>query len=119
MQFMKHPRNAWVTPPNAVSCRQRNHCERLHHHEQLYGSGYPRGLKSSELLLEARILAVSDVVEALSTHQPYRLSLGIDVALEEIERNKGRFYDFTVVESCLTLFREKGLTLDYISGKHP
>jgi PAS domain S-box-containing protein/putative nucleotidyltransferase with HDIG domain len=83
----------------------------LQHHERLDGSGYPKGLESGEILLEARILAVADVVEAISTHRPYRPAIGIDLALEEIDNNKGRLYDTDVVNACLRLFREKGLTL--------
>jgi PAS domain S-box-containing protein len=78
------------------------------HHERLDGSGYPRGLKGDEILLEARILAVADVVESMATHRPYRPSLGIVPALEEIEKNGGRLYDPRVAETCLRLFREKG-----------
>ena len=77
------------------------------HHERMNGSGYPRKLKGDEIILEARIMAVSDVVEAMASHRPYRASLGIDAALEEIEKNKGILYDAAVVEACLRLFREK------------
>lgn len=80
----------------------------LQHHERMDGSGYPKGLKGDQILLEARIICVADVVEAISSHRPYRPSLGIDIALEEIERNKGLFYDDKVVNACLRLFREKG-----------
>jgi PAS domain S-box-containing protein/putative nucleotidyltransferase with HDIG domain len=83
----------------------------LQHHERLDGSGYPNGLRSGEILLEARILAVADVVEAISSHRPYRPALGIGPALEEIEKNRGRLYDAESVNACLRLFREKGLTL--------
>jgi len=83
----------------------------LQHHERLDGSGYPRGLKSGEILLEAGILAVADVVEAISSHRPYRPALGIGPALEEIEKNKGRLYDVESANACLRLFREKGHTL--------
>jgi PAS domain S-box-containing protein len=81
------------------------------HHERMDGSGYPRHLKGDEIILEARIMAVSDVVEAMSSHRPYRASLGVEAALEEIERNKGILYDRDVVEACLRLFREKGYNL--------
>jgi PAS domain S-box-containing protein len=84
----------------------------LQHHERLDGSGYPHGLKGEEILLEARILAVADVVEAMATHRPYRPSLGIEAALEEIAKNSGKFYDPRVAAACLTLFREKGYKLD-------
>jgi len=78
------------------------------HHERMNGSGYPRNLKGEEILLEARIIAVSDVVEAMSSHRPYRTGLGIEAALDEIEKNSGILYDDAVAEACLRLFREKG-----------
>ena len=78
------------------------------HHERLDGSGYPRGLKAEDILLEARIVAVADVVEAMSSHRLHRPALGIEVALEEIERGKGTQYDEAVVNACLVLFREQG-----------
>ena len=78
------------------------------HHERMNGSGYPRSLKGDEILLEARIMAVADVVEAMASHRPYRPGLGIEAALEEIEKNRGILYDNTVVDTCLRLFREKG-----------
>lgn len=81
------------------------------HHERLDGSGYPQGLKGDEILLEARILAVADTVEAMSSHRPYRPALGIDRALAEIENNRGTLYDPMVVDACLVLFREKGYAL--------
>jgi putative nucleotidyltransferase with HDIG domain len=79
----------------------------LQHHERMDGSGYPRGLKGEEILIEARIMAVADVVEAMASHRPYRPSLGIDAALKEIENNRGVFYDDNVADACLRLFREK------------
>ena len=82
------------------------------HHERMDGSGYPRALKGNDILLEARILNVADVVEAMASHRPYRPSLGIDAALEEIEKNKGTFYDEAVGDACLRLFREKGFKLE-------
>ncbi len=81
------------------------------HHERMNGSGYPRNLKGDEILMESRILAVADVVEAIASHRPYRPNLGIDVALKEIEKNKGILYDDTVADACLKLFREKGYQL--------
>jgi HD-GYP domain-containing protein (c-di-GMP phosphodiesterase class II) len=81
------------------------------HHELMNGTGYPRNLKGDEILVEARILAVADVVEAMTSHRPYRASLGIEAALEEIEKNKGILYDNTVADACLRLFREKGYQL--------
>lgn len=80
----------------------------LQHHERLDGSGYPQGLKGNNILLEARILGVADVVEAMSSYRPYRPALGIDKALEEISHNKGKLYDSRIVDVCLKLFREKG-----------
>ena len=81
------------------------------HHERMDGSGYPRNLKGDAILIESRIMAVADVVEAMASHRPYRASLGIESALEEIEKNKGSLYDQDVVEICLKLFRKKGYTL--------
>jgi HD-GYP domain-containing protein (c-di-GMP phosphodiesterase class II) len=81
------------------------------HHERMNGSGYPRNLKGNEILLESRILAVADVVEAMASHRPYRPTLGIKAALEEIEKNKGILYDDNVADTCLRLFREKGYQL--------
>jgi hemerythrin-like metal-binding protein len=80
----------------------------LQHHERIDGSGYPNGLKGDEISLEARIIAVADVVESMSSHRPYRPSLGLERALAEIERGRGTIYDAVVVDSCLRLFREKG-----------
>lgn len=80
----------------------------LQHHERLDGSGYPQGLKGKKILLEAKIIGVADVVEAMSSHRPYRPSLGNDKALEEISQNKGTLYDPKVVDACLKLFKEKG-----------
>ncbi|MFH0788145.1 MAG: PAS domain S-box protein [Pseudomonadota bacterium] len=82
------------------------------HHERMDGSGYPQGLLGANILLEARILAVADVVEAIASHRPYRPALGIDAALEEIQKNRGLLYDAEPVDACLTLFREKGYHLD-------
>lgn len=80
----------------------------LQHHERLDGSGYPQGLKGEQILLEAQILAVADVIEAMASHRPYRPSIGIDVALAEIEKNRGTFYNVKIVDACVRLFREKG-----------
>jgi len=82
------------------------------HHERMDGSGYPGNLKGDEILMEARIMAVADVVEAMASHRPYRAALGIDAALKEIEQNKGIQYDKTVAAACLKLFREKGFQLE-------
>jgi PAS domain S-box-containing protein len=84
----------------------------LQHHERMNGSGYPRGLKAEEILIEARILAVADVVEAMASHRPYRPALGLEAALEEIEKNRGSLYDGDAADACLTLFREEGYQLD-------
>jgi HD-GYP domain-containing protein (c-di-GMP phosphodiesterase class II) len=81
------------------------------HHERMNGSGYPRNLKGDEILMEARIMAVADVVVSMASHCPYRPSMGIEVALEEIENNKGILYDNAVADACLKLFREKGYQL--------
>ena len=78
------------------------------HHERIDGSGYPRKLKRDDILIEARILAVADTVEAMATHRPYRPSLGIEKALEEIENQRDILYDEAVADACLVLFREKG-----------
>lgn len=81
------------------------------HHERLDGSGYPRGLGGDDIIPEARILAVADVVEAIASDRPYRPALGADTALSEISTNKGRLYDASVVDACLKVFRE-GYQLD-------
>lgn len=78
----------------------------LQHHEKLDGSGYPHGLKGDDILLEARIICVADVVEAMSSHRPYRQSLGLEKALEEISNGKGKIYDAEVVEACIKLCRD-------------
>jgi PAS domain S-box-containing protein len=83
----------------------------LQHHERLDGSGYPQGLKGDEILLEARIIAVADVVEAMASHRPYRPGLGIDHALAEIERGRGTVYDPVVSDACLRLFRDRGYAI--------
>ena len=80
----------------------------LQHHEKLDGSGYPQGLQGNEILLEARIMTVADVMEAMSSHRPYRPALGNEVALEELTKNRGKFYDPDAVDACVRLFREKG-----------
>jgi PAS domain S-box-containing protein len=84
----------------------------LQHHERMDGSGYPQGLKGEAILLEARILAVADVVESISAHRPYRPGHGIETALKEIEHKAGVLYDRAVAEVCLHLFREKGYKLE-------
>jgi putative nucleotidyltransferase with HDIG domain len=84
----------------------------LQHHERMNGSGYPNKLEGDEIMMEARILAVADVVEAMSSDRPYRPSLGVGKALEEIEQNKGVLYDPRVAETCLTLFNDRGFKFD-------
>ena len=84
----------------------------LQHHERVDGSGYPRGLVGEDTLLEARILAVADVVEAMSSHRPYRPALGVDVALEAIAKHRGTLYDTRVVDACLCVFSEKEFAFD-------
>ncbi|MBU1964739.1 MAG: PAS domain S-box protein [Proteobacteria bacterium] len=79
----------------------------LEHHERMNGSGYPQGLSGDKLLIESRIIAVADVVEAMASYRPYRPELGIDKALDEISKNKGILYDQEVADVCLRLFREK------------
>ncbi|HEY5501970.1 MAG TPA: HD domain-containing phosphohydrolase [Candidatus Anoxymicrobiaceae bacterium] len=80
----------------------------LQHHERLDGSGYPRGLSANEIISEARILAVADVVEAMASHRPYRPAFGIDMALDEILRGRGTIFDPEVCDACIRLFEEKG-----------
>ncbi len=82
------------------------------HHEKMDGSGYPQGLAGEVILLEARILCVADVVEAMASHRPYRPAIGLDKALEEIADNAGRLYDPGAVQACLSLFREKGFSFE-------
>jgi PAS domain S-box-containing protein/putative nucleotidyltransferase with HDIG domain len=84
----------------------------LQHHERLNGSGYPQGLRGEETMLEARILAVADVVEAMASHRPFRPALGIDAALEEITKNKGILYEPEMVDVCKRLFTEKGFAFE-------
>jgi len=84
----------------------------LQHHERMDGSGYPQGLSGENIFLEARVLAVADVVEAMASHRPYRPALGQDKALEEIRQNRGILYDTVVVDACLELFMKKGFKLE-------
>ncbi len=80
----------------------------LQHHERLDGSGYPNGLKGDEILLEAQIIAVADVVESMISHRPYRAGLGVDAALEEIFLHRGNYFNADAVDVCIRLFREQG-----------
>jgi len=84
----------------------------IQHHERLDGSGYPQGLSGDEILLEARILSVADVFETIGSHRPYRPSLGIQKAINELAENSGRLYDSDVVAACLELVNELGYRLD-------
>ncbi|WP_263770374.1 HD domain-containing phosphohydrolase [Propionivibrio soli] len=84
----------------------------LQHHERMNGKGYPYGIDGKDILLEARIIAVADVVEAMISFRPYRPGLGVTSALEEITRFRGERYDADVVDACLTLFREKGFAFE-------
>lgn len=77
------------------------------HHEAIDGSGYPQGLKGNEILLESKIVAVADVVEAMSSHRPYRPAVGIESALATIQNGKGTIYEPSVVDACFKLFREE------------
>jgi HD-GYP domain-containing protein (c-di-GMP phosphodiesterase class II) len=92
------------------------------HHERLDGSGYPNKLKADTICLEAKILAVADVVEAMSSRRPYREALGVEKALEEINKHKGTLYDPSAVDACVDLFRDKGYklrTTGYFSASIP
>lgn len=86
------------------------------HHERCDGSGYPQGLAGEQILLGAKVIAVADVVEAMSSHRPYRAALGIDTALAEIERGAGTLYDADVARACIALFREQGFELSQSPG---
>jgi HD-GYP domain-containing protein (c-di-GMP phosphodiesterase class II) len=99
-ELLKHVESSW---PLAEMVYQ--------HHERMNGSGYPRNLKGEEIIMEARILAVADVVESMASHRPYRPSLGIRAALDEIAKNRGILYDPEVADACLKIFNEKGYKL--------
>jgi len=88
----------------------------LQHHERMDGSGYPRGLKDGDIRIEARILGLADVVESMGSHRPYRPTLGIEKALDEIRTNRGILYDSDVVDVCLALFQEKGFRFEEATG---
>jgi putative nucleotidyltransferase with HDIG domain len=85
----------------------------LQHHERLDGSGYPQGLTEKDIEVGAKILAVTDVVEAITSHRPYRPGLGIDAALDEITKNRGRLYDSDIVDACLNLFQTSGFEFEH------
>jgi putative nucleotidyltransferase with HDIG domain len=80
----------------------------LQHHRRIDGSGYPAGIPGIDILPESKVVMVADVVEAMTSHRPYRPALGIEIGLEEIIKNKGKYYDSYVVDACIKLFREKG-----------
>ena len=82
------------------------------HHERINGSGYPDGLPGKDILLEAKILGVADVVEAMASHRPYRPSLGSEKALEEILKNRGILYDPEVVDACIKIFKKNNFRFD-------
>lgn len=82
------------------------------HHERLDGSGYPDGLKADDILLEAKIISVADVVEAMSSHRPYRAALGLEIALEEVLKGRGSIYDSEIVDTCIKLFEEDGFNIE-------
>jgi putative two-component system response regulator len=84
----------------------------LQHHERVNGSGYPQGLSGEAIMLEAKILAVADVVEAMASHRPYRAALGLEEALKEISRNRGLLYDSNVADTCLRVFEGKKFIFD-------
>jgi PAS domain S-box-containing protein/putative nucleotidyltransferase with HDIG domain len=85
------------------------------HHERMDGSGYPLGLSGKDIIIEARILAVADVVEAITSHRPYRPAHGIDKALEEISQNRGKLYDPEVVDACLKLFSQQKFSFNQVT----
>jgi HD-GYP domain-containing protein (c-di-GMP phosphodiesterase class II) len=82
------------------------------HHERIDGSGYPLGLKGEDVLLESKILAVADVVEAMASHRPYRAALGMDAALSEITSQRGKRFDPDVVDACLRVFHVQGYEIE-------
>ncbi|WP_438950883.1 HD domain-containing phosphohydrolase [Porticoccus sp.] len=86
------------------------------HHERIDGSGYPQGLKDQQIIIEARITAIADVVESMASHRPYRPALGIEVALAEIESNAGKLYDLDAATACLRLLREKDYSINWSSA---
>lgn len=88
----------------------------LQHHERLDGSGYPNGTKGGEIILESRIVAVADVVDAIASHRPYRPALGIQSALNEIAQGNGLVYDADVVKACLKIFHDEGYAREYASS---
>jgi HD-GYP domain-containing protein (c-di-GMP phosphodiesterase class II) len=88
----------------------------LQHHERLDGSGYPAGLTGDDIILEARIITVADVVEAMSSHRPYRSALGLDVALDAVKAGCGVLYDADVVAACDRVFRDDHYQLQAVGN---
>jgi len=91
----------------------------LQHHERIDGTGYPKGLGGKDISLEAKILMVSDVVEAMASHRPYRAAFGLERALGEIKQNKGILYDPDVVDSCVKVFKKDNFCFDNIESISP
>lgn len=106
-EIAKHVNFPWPEVGNII----------LQHHERLDGSGYPSGLKAKNISLEAQIVAVADVVEAMSSHRPYRPGLGIDAALKEVSTNKNTKYNAEAVDACIKLFKNKKFILPVSQGK--
>ncbi len=104
-----HPLYGYEILKNNASMQKISHII-LQHHEKMDGSGYPKGLKDQEIDLSAKIITVSDVVEAMVSHRPYRPALGIETALGQIEENKGKLYDEKVVFVCLRIFKEENFS---------
>ena len=82
------------------------------HHEKMDGSGYPLGLVREDILPEARVLCVADVVEAMASHRPYRPALGVEAALDEVTRHRGELFDEDAVDACLRLFASGSFSLE-------
>ncbi len=85
----------------------------LQHHEKFNGTGYPNGVKGEDILIQARIITVADVLEAMASHRPYRAALGIDAAFDELQKNRGIHFDPEVVDSCVRIFKEKGFKVNF------
>ncbi len=90
----------------------------LQHHERIDGSGYPNGVLGEEIFIEAKIIGVADVIEAMASHRPYRAATGIDEALDEIAQGRGVLYEQEVVDVCLLLFNDKGFSFDSVGTDH-
>jgi putative nucleotidyltransferase with HDIG domain len=82
------------------------------HHERLDGSGYPQGLTEKDILFESRILAVADVVEAMSSHRPYRPGLGVENSLHELAKRRGKLFEVRIVDACFDLFQQQKFSFD-------